>query len=104
MRVTGGASRLAWFGAGEARSACVMKSCPFRNSEYAARIATGAWKAKKHKAMAEEARQAWAQLKRTTGGRAWMRHVNHGDHHSSAAHRLAAAGKRGTFIYAEIVA
>ena len=76
--------------------------CIRYNSEYAARIATGTWKAKKHKAMAEEARQAWAQLKRTTGGRAWMRHVDHKDLHHSAASRLATAGKRGTFIYAEI--
>ena len=31
--------------------------CIRYNSEYAARIATGAWKAKKHKAFAEEARR-----------------------------------------------
>ena len=36
--------------------------CIRYNSEYAARIATGAWKAKKHKAMAAEARQSWAKL------------------------------------------
>ena len=45
-------------------------------------ICTGTWKAKKHKAMAEEARCAWAQLKHSSGGRAWMRHVPHGDRRS----------------------
>ena len=49
--------------------------CIRYNSEYAARIATGAWKAKKHKAFAEEARRAWAQLKRDKGGQVWMQHV-----------------------------
>ena len=77
--------------------------CVRYNSEYAARIATGAWKAKKHKAMAEEARQAWAQLKRTSGGRAWMRHVPIQDATYMAARRLAKAGKGGASIYAETV-
>ena len=77
--------------------------CVRYNSEYAARIATGAWKAKKHKAMAEEARQAWAQLKRTSGGRAWMRHVPTQDATYMAARRLAKAGKGGASIYAETV-
>ena len=46
--------------------------CIRYNSEYAARIATGAWRAKKHKSFAEEARRAWAQLKRDRGGRAYF--------------------------------
>ena len=75
--------------------------CIRSNSEYAARIATGAWKAKKHKAMAEEARQAWAQLKRTSGGRAWMRHVDCWDPNFLEAHGLARAGKNGASVYAE---
>ena len=47
--------------------------CIRYNSEYAARIATGAWKAKKHKDMAAEARRAWAMLKKERGGRAMCR-------------------------------
>ena len=36
-------------------------------NEYAAMIATGVWKPKNHKAMAEKARQAWKRLKRQKG-------------------------------------
>ena len=53
--------------------------CIRYTSEYAARIATGTWKAKKHKAFAEEARRAWAHLKRERGGRVWMQHVGRED-------------------------
>ena len=49
--------------------------CIRYSSEYAMRIATGAWKAKKHKAMADEAKRAWASLKRSNGGRLWARHL-----------------------------
>ena len=45
------------------------------DSTYAAMIASGTWRAKKHKEMAQEARSAWLALKRDTGGRLWMRHV-----------------------------
>ena len=77
--------------------------CIRYNSEYAARICTGMWKAKKHKAMAEEARRAWAQLKHTSGGRAWMRHVPRTEAVYIRACQLAKAGKGGTHIYAEVV-
>ena len=77
--------------------------CIRYNSEYAARVATGAWKAKKHKAVAEEAHQAWAQLKQTSGGRAWMRHVRAEDIDYKAAGGLAKAGKGGASVYAETV-
>ena len=73
------------------------------NSEYAARISTGAWKAKKHKAMAEEAQRAWAQLKSERGGRVWMRHVAKIEPLYLRASVLAAAGKHGTRTYAETV-
>ena len=43
-------------------------------SEYCARIATGAWKAKKHKKVAAEARTAWKELKKSNGGQVWMQH------------------------------
>jgi hypothetical protein len=38
-------------------------------------VASGTWKAKKHKAMAAEARHAWALLKKRLGDRVWLRHV-----------------------------
>ena len=77
--------------------------CIRYNSEYAARISTGAWKAKKHKAMAEEAQRAWAQLKSERGGRVWMRHVAKVEPLYLRACVLAAAGKHGTRTYAETV-
>ena len=77
---------------------CVRYQC-----EYAARIATGAWRAKKHKAFAEEARRAWAQLKRDRGGRVWMKHVwrEHLDY--LIAGGLARTGKQGQSTYSETV-
>ena len=71
--------------------------CIRYTSEYAARIATGAWKARKHKAMAAEAQRAWASLKRSNGGRVWMRHTPRHD----LAHRLAGQGKAGAWVYRE---
>ena len=67
--------------------------CIRYNSEYAARIATGAWKAKKHKAFAEEARRAWAQLKRAKGGLVWMQHVWHEDQDYVVAAKACARGQ-----------
>ena len=80
------------------RSICIRY-----HSEYAARIATGAWKARKHKAMAEEAQQAWTALKRANGGRVWMRHVPSTDGRHRAGANLAVRGKAGESIYAEDV-
>ena len=71
-------------------------------SEYAARIATGAWRAKKHRAMADEARRSWAALKRSSGGRVWMRHVSSKAAEASAARRLAERGKEGDRVYAAV--
>ena len=77
--------------------------CIRYNSEYAARISTGAWKAKKHKPMAEEARRAWAQLKTGARGacvdatRALQRPILH------AGWQAAQAGKRGMHTYSETV-
>ena len=76
--------------------------CIRYRSEYAARVSTGTWKAKKHKAMAEEARQAWAQLARVSGGRAWMQHAPLTGPYNEAA-RLAVAGKGGTSVYVHVV-
>ena len=77
--------------------------CIRYNSEYAARISTGAWRAKKHKPMAAEARHAWAQLQRSRGGRVWMRHVTRADPFYPRARGLAAAGKGGTHTCSETV-
>ena len=52
-----------WYTAG--RPVCVRYS-----NAYGAMIASGTWKAKKHKAMAAEARAAWKALKRKIGGQA----------------------------------
>ena len=82
----------------QGRPVCVRYS-----SEYAARIATGAWKAKKHKAMAAEARRAWAALKRTNSGRVWMRHASGKHPRMAVAQRLADGGKQGTSIRAATV-
>ena len=70
-------------------------------SEYAARIATGAWKARKHKAMAEEAIRAWAALKRSNGGRVWMRHTPIQAVEAGTARGLAKRGQSGERIYAQ---
>ena len=77
--------------------------CMRYTAEYAARIATGAWKARKHKAMAEEARRAWAALKRSNGGRVWMRHAPGTTAEATTARALAARGQSGERVYAEDV-
>ena len=82
----------------QGRPVCIRYS-----SEYAARIATGAWKAKKHKAMAAEARRAWAALKRTNSGQVWMRHASGKHPRMVVAQRLADGGKQGTSIRAATV-
>ena len=55
-------------------------------------------KAKKHKAMAAEARAAWKALKRKIGGQLWLRHVvKPGEHQwARGANVLAGRGKQGT--------
>ena len=70
--------------------------------EYAARIATGAWKAKKHKAMAAEAQRAWHSLKKSNGGRAWMRHDAE-PKRQGRAQELATSGKGGKETYEELL-
>ena len=73
--------------------------CVRYTTEYAARIATGAWKAKKHKAVAAEARGAWARLQHVSGSRAWMQHVKPTQRDSAAARGLASEGKQGRHTY-----
>ena len=72
--------------------------CVRYSNAYGAMIASGTWKAKKHKAMAAEARAAWKALKRQVGEQLWLRHVMKPGEHQWArgAHVLAGRGKRGT--------
>ena len=74
--------------------------CIRYDSMYAAHIATGIWKAKKHKPMAQAARQAWARLKRSKEGRAWMKHVrgHTGNQWNERADRLAGQGRGGKSV------
>ena len=38
-------------------------------------IASGSWKARKHKALAAEAHAAWTDLRKHTNNQLWIRHV-----------------------------
>ena len=80
-----------WYTAG--RPVCVRYS-----NAYGAMIASGTWRAKKHKAMAAEARAAWKALKRQIGEQLWLRHVvKPGEHQwARGANVLAGRGKQGT--------
>ena len=75
--------------------------CMRYDSTYAAMIATGVWKAKKHKAMAEEARAAWRQLHVKLRGRLWAAHVkgHSGDVFNDWADALATKGRAGVYIF-----
>ena len=70
------------------------------DSKYAAMIATGVWKAKKHKDMAAAARQSWTRLKRAKEGVLWIQHVKGHSGHSwnDTADSLADAGRHGTEV------
>ena len=71
--------------------------CMRYDSKYASHIASGAWRAKRHKKLAAEARQQWAALRKSRRGRLWMRHVKGHSGHTwnERADRLADHGKRG---------
>ena len=71
--------------------------CLRYSNEYAAMVATGTWKAKKHKDMATAAKRAWATLRKMKpGGQVWLHHTKpHG-----TATELAARGKQGETVYA----
>ena len=75
--------------------------CMRYDSTYAAMIATGVWKAKKHKALAEEARSAWRSLHAKLRGRLWTKHVkgHSGDNWNNRADRLANEGRAGRYRY-----
>ena len=50
--------------------------CIRYDNEYAAMIATGVWKAKKHKDAAPLAQRAWKRLKARKGERLWIQHAS----------------------------
>ena len=70
------------------------------DSTYAAMIASGTWKARKHKAMAAEARRAWAALKHAHARTLWLRHVrgHSGNYWNTIADRLADQGRHGLAV------
>ena len=68
-------------------------------SEYAANVATGVWRPKKHKLMADEARGAWAALKRARNGRVWIQHVPQTSVHIIEAEVIAKDGRSGIRTY-----
>ena len=81
--------------------------CVRYSDEYAAMVACGGWKAKKHKDAAAVAHQAWKRLKAQRGKQLYLQHA-HMKHPRDGrwlreAASLALAGKRGTYTYAEDV-
>ena len=73
--------------------------CIRYSEEYAARVASGAWKAKKHKAMAAEARAAWIALRRERGSdKVWMKHAPVTSSWMDEAWQLALRGKQGAAV------
>ncbi|MDC0526141.1 hypothetical protein OAO87_03985 [bacterium] len=81
--------------------------CIRYDNEYAAMIASGVWKPKKHKDAAALAHQAWKRLKKRRGERLFLQHAHRGHPRDGrwlcAAAGLALAGKRGAYEYAEDV-
>ena len=64
-------------------------------SEYAANVATGLWKPRKHRPMAAAAQRAFNALRKQTGGAVWLQHAPIAHPWASAAQGLAARGKAG---------
>ena len=78
------------------KEACAAPVVVLRySSQYAAMIASGAWRAKKHKGVAAEAVKAWARLRQARGDKLCMQHAPAGMRGSIVASRLAEAGKGG---------
>ena len=68
------------------------------SAAYGAAIATGTWKAKKHKAMAAAAHSAWKRLRRQRHGEVWILHEPATVWWARRARGLAEAGKAGEDI------
>ena len=70
--------------------------CIRYESEYAANICSGVWRAKKHQAVAAEGRALWRQLKQISGGKLWLHHCGNkskGTTYIQQAHALAIQGR-----------
>ena len=73
--------------------------CVRYESEYAANVCTGVWRAKKHREAVQYGRGLWAQLKRALGGKLWMQHSGRssfGYRFTEQAYALAVGGQQGT--------
>ena len=66
-------------------------------------IASGVWRAKKHKLLAAEAQCAWKALKSRLGEALWLRHVKgHSGHgFNNLVDRYADRGRQGEYRYDE---
>ena len=64
-------------------------------------IATGTWRARKHKALAAAAQRTWQNLRRIKKKRLWIQHVkgHSNDKWNDLADHLAADGRLGTQTY-----
>jgi ribonuclease HI len=74
------------------------------DSTYAANIAAGLWKPKKHQAAAARAIKLWADVRRQRPN-LWLKHVKgHSNHRwNNRADRLADAGRAGRHVYDTVV-
>ena len=71
------------------------------DSKYASHVASGAWRARKHKPLAAAARRAWDRMRKIAKGRLWMKHVkgHSGDKWNDMADSLADAGRSGVNVH-----
>ena len=67
---------------------------------YAIMIASGAWKAKKHRAAAADARAAWVAARKASGARLWIKHNTQRNVRFTPALQRAQAGQQGQHYYA----
>ena len=63
--------------------------------DYAANVATGLWRPRKHKPMAAAAQSAFRALRTQREGEVWIEYVNPTQSRAAEAARLAARGKAG---------
>ena len=70
--------------------------CVRYNAEYAMRIGTGAWRARKHRPLAETVRKKWRALRRERGKMVWGRHAPLRDPALERATKLAAEAMHQT--------
>jgi ribonuclease HI len=70
--------------------------CIRYNEEYAVRVGTGAWRAKKHKPLAAATRLAWRRLQKQKAGHVWIKHAPLSDKHLIQATKIAQAAMNGS--------